>query len=176
MPNHSMRVSLAAVAIATALATIGGVALSTQAAAAAARQAPFQPGLRQTEAMTLDEQLLEIARQDSAFGGMFFDEDGRLTMYVRDDVLAAPSGFGRLAGMTLTIESTFRDHPMMAAAETQRVNVLPAQFSFIDLYGWNQAMKRRVAGDSRRRLNRHRGGQEPSSRRRRGAASRRSRA
>ncbi len=56
---------------------------------------------------------------------MFFDDQGRLTMYVHESVLEMQSGFGRLAGMSLSLESTFADNPMMAAAATQRVNVFP---------------------------------------------------
>ena len=49
---------------------------------ASAQQDPREPEVRQSDGITLDEQLLEVAKQDPAFGGMFFDNDGRLTMYV----------------------------------------------------------------------------------------------
>ena len=137
-----MRKSLAALAIVTALATIGGVTMSTQRTAAQQASPVFDAS--GANAVTLDEQLLEVARQDAAFGGAFFDEDGRLTIYVRENALETQAGFGRLAGISLSVESTFRDHPMMAAAATQRVNVLPAQYGFIDLYNWSQAMKSTV--------------------------------
>ncbi len=120
---------------------MGGVALSTQ-HAAAQQTAPMVNAV--AEMLTLDEQLLEVAKQDPAFGGMFFEEDGRLTMYVEQGVLESTSGFERLAGMSLSLESTFQDNPLMEAAATQRVNVLPAQYSFIDLYGWSEAMKSSV--------------------------------
>jgi hypothetical protein len=133
--------SLTALAIVAALAAIGGVVIFAQPGAAAARQTSLQPILQRVDAVTLDEQLLEVAKEDPAFGGMFFDEDGRLTMYVQESALETQAGFGRLAGMSLSVESTFRDHPKMAVAATQRVNVLPAQYSFIDLYSWREAMR-----------------------------------
>ena len=136
--------SVAALAIVTAVATIGGVAISTQPTAAQQALPQFDMGV--ADVVTLDDQLLEVARQDPAFGGMFFDDQGRLTMYMHESVLEMQSGFGRLAGMSLSLESTFADNPMMAAAATQRVNVLPAQYSFADLHGWSEAMKSSVLG------------------------------
>jgi hypothetical protein len=109
--------------------------------AAAAQQAPMPPSVRQSNGLTLDEQLLDVAKQDPAFGGMFFDGEGRLTMYVLQSTLAAQDGFSRLAGLSVGVESAFRGHHMMDAAATQRMNVLPAQYSFLDLYGWHEAVK-----------------------------------
>jgi hypothetical protein len=135
--------SVAALAIVTALATIGGVAISTERTAAQQPSLPA-PEMGRSDLLTLDEQMLEVGKQDPAFGGMFFSEDGRLTMYVQANVLESPSGFERLAGMSLSLESTFQGNPLMEAAATQRVNVLPAQYSFVDLYGWSEAMKSSV--------------------------------
>ncbi len=127
----------------TALATVGGVAISTERAAAQQTSSPA-PGTGRPDLLTLDEQLLEVAKQDPAFGGMFFNEEGRLTLYVQESVLDSTSGFERMAGMSQSLESMFRDNPLMEAAATQRVNVLPAQYSFRDLYGWSEAMKSSV--------------------------------
>jgi hypothetical protein len=139
----NLRVSnpVLALATVTALATIAVVGVSSQRAAA---QQPAPPQPVDLESLTLDEQLLQVARQDPGFGGMFFDEDGRLTMFVQESVLQTPSGFGRIAGMSLSVETTFQHHPMMDAAATQRANVVPAQYSFIDLYAWNETMKSSV--------------------------------
>jgi hypothetical protein len=92
----------------------------------------------------MDEQLLDMAKQDSAFGGMFFDHEGRMTLYVLESALAAQDGFSRLASLSLNAESAFREHPMMAGAATQRISVLPAQFGFDQLYSWHQVATREV--------------------------------
>ena len=141
MRNTRVLNSVAALAFVTAVATVGGIAISTE--RAAAQQAPVLDMAR-PDLLTLDEQLLAVAQQDPAFGGMFFNEEGRLTMYVQQSVLESTSGFERLAGMSLSVESTFRNNPLVEAAATQRMNVLPAQYSFIDLYGWSEAMKSSV--------------------------------
>jgi hypothetical protein len=111
---------------------------------AAAQQAAIEPQVLQSDGQTLDEQLLGVARRDPAFGGMFFDNEGRLTMYVLKSTLAARDGNSRLAGMSLEVESSFRDHPMMEPASTMRMNVREAKYSFVDLYGWHQALKTNV--------------------------------
>jgi hypothetical protein len=108
---------------------------------AAAQQPATEPAIRQSNDVSLDEQLLDVAKQDPAFGGMFFDRQGRLTMYVMESALEAPDGFGRLAGMSLDVEAAFRRHDMMAAAATQRINVLPAQYSFVDLHQWREELR-----------------------------------
>ncbi len=112
MSNIRVRTSLAALAIVTALATIAGIAMSTQ-RPAAAQQTSIQPEIRQSGAWSLDEQMLDVARQNPDFGGMYFDREGRLTMHVLKSGLAAADGFGRLAGMSLDVESAFHDHPNM---------------------------------------------------------------
>ena len=43
--------------------------------------------------------VLGVVQQDPAFGGMFFDDQGLLTMDVHESVLEMQSGFGRLAGI-----------------------------------------------------------------------------
>ena len=131
--------SVAALAIVTALATIG-VAMSSE-RAAAQQPVPRPMEIVQSDLLTLDEQLLEVATQDPAFGGMYFTDEGRLTMFVQEGALNSILGFERIAGMTSSLESTFQDNPLMDAAATQRVNVLPAQYSFLDLYAWSEAMK-----------------------------------
>jgi hypothetical protein len=130
---------LAVAAVASALlALLDGVGMST--VPVAAQGQPTGIAQRGTS-LTLDEQLLAIAKSDPAFGGMFFDRAGRLTMYVQEGALAAQDGYSRLAGMSLNVESAFRGHEMMAAAATQRVQVLPARYGFMDLYGWKEGLR-----------------------------------
>ena len=62
-------------------------------------------------------------------------------MYVLKSTLAAQDGYSRLAGLSVGVESAFRGHHMMESAATQRMNVLPAQYSFLDLYRWHEAVK-----------------------------------
>jgi len=130
--------SLAICATGIALAIVAAAVLSS--GPAAAQQASTPSDIDQSNGRTLDEQLLDVARRDPAFGGMFFDEDGRLTMYVLKSTLAAQDGNSRLAGMSLDVESAFHDHPMMESASTMRMNVRAAEYSFVDLYGWHQAL------------------------------------
>src|SRR6187549_2393012 len=101
--------SLAICATGIALAIVAAAVLSS--GPAAAQQASTPSDIDQSNGRTLDEQLLDVARRDPAFGGMFFDEDGRLTMYVLKSTLAAQDGNSRLAGMSLDVESAFHDHP-----------------------------------------------------------------
>lgn len=126
------------VTIVTGLAAIGIAVVSTE--LVAARQTSVESELSRANGMNLDEQLLELAKQDPAFGGMFFDDDGRLTVFVLKSALASADGFGRLAAMSLGIEAAFRDHPIMAAAAAKRINVLPGEYSFVSLYAWHQAV------------------------------------
>ncbi len=136
--------SLAICATGIALAIIAAGVLSSE--PAAAQQASTPADIDQSNGRTLDEQLLDVARRDPAFGGMFFDNDGRLTMYVLKSTLAAQDGNSRLAGMSLDVESAFRDHPMMEPASTMRMNVREAEYSFVDLYGWHEALRSDVLG------------------------------
>jgi hypothetical protein len=129
--------SLALLAIATILGVLGVAMISTMPAAAQASA----DDVRQSTDMNLDEQLLAVSKQDPAFGGMYFDEDGRLNMYVLKSALSSQDGFSRLAGMSLAVESVFKDYDMMAAAATRRANVIPADYSFSSLYGWHETLK-----------------------------------
>ena len=133
--------SLAALLIATVFLTAVGLATWTSPAAA---QAPAAPEAREAAGISLDEQLLAVGKQDPSFGGMFFDEDGRMNIYVLESALAAQSGAAQIANMSVAIEAAFRGHPMLEAASTQRVQVLPAQFAFTQLYSWNEAATQSV--------------------------------
>jgi hypothetical protein len=120
------------------------IGLATWTKPAAAQQAPAAAEAREASDMSLDEQLLAVAKQDPAFGGMFFDDQGRMTIYVLESALAAQDGASRIASLSVGIEAAFRGHAMLEAAATQRVQVLPAQYGFAQLYAWNEAATRSV--------------------------------
>lgn len=126
--------------IAVVLASIvGGGLFATK--PTAAEQPASEPAIRQSGGLTLDEQLLEMARRDPGFGGMFLDSEGRLTMYVMENALQAQDGHSRLATMSVDALTTFRDNAQIAeAAATRRINVLPAKYGFAALYDWHQAL------------------------------------
>lgn len=137
---------LFAVLPATALCAVIGIGGFSNAGVVAARQIDA-PRVSQSSGLSLDEQLLEMSKRDPAFGGMFVDADGRLTMYVRDDALAAQDGRSRLATMSVDALTSFRGNEQIAeAAATRRINVLPAKFSFTQLYDWHEQAKAVVLG------------------------------
>lgn len=107
----------------------------------AAQQTVPVPEIRQSAGLTLDEQLLDMAKRDPGFGGMFIDADGRLTMYVMESALEAQDGHSRLAAMSVDAITSFRGNDQVAeAAATRRINVIPAQYSFTSLYDWHQRL------------------------------------
>lgn len=117
---------------------------------AAAQQALPAPAIRQSAGSTLDEQLLDMAKRDPGFGGMFIDSDGRLTMYVMPKALEAQDGHSRLAAMSVDAITTFRENDQVTdAAATRRINVIPAQYSFISLYDWHQRLASHVLSGPR---------------------------
>ena len=110
--------------------------------------------------------MLEVARQNSDFGGMYFDRDGRLTLHVLKSGLAAADGFSRLAGMSAGRGVGVSRPPEHGGGcdktDQHRSCGLQLHESLWVAPGCNP----RAAGNSRSGADRHRGGPEPFAHRR----------
>lgn len=84
--------------------------------------------------METDDWYAMVAKQVPAFGGLFFDEMGQLTVYLTDtapDVAAAAAA---------TIRSIFGDDERM----TGPIRVLPGKYGFLQLYEWRKSIRKRA--------------------------------
>jgi len=87
---------------------------------------------------TLDDQFAEIARQVPAFGGLFYDQRGRLTMYLTESKGDTP------ARAKATIAAALSSDDRLATAGD--IRVIPGQYSFLQLKGWYDRMTFDVLG------------------------------
>ncbi len=78
---------------------------------------------------TVDDWYAKVAQQVPAFGGLFFDEHGQLTIYLAD---TAPS----VVAAAAAIRSAFGDDERMAGP----IRVLPGKYGFLQLYEWRNSI------------------------------------
>ena len=75
-----------------------------------------------------------MARQNSDFGGIPSIATAPYAACV-EEWLGRARRLSRLAGMSVDVESAFHDHPNMEVAATKRISIVPADYSFTNLYG-----------------------------------------
>jgi hypothetical protein len=85
---------------------------------------------------TYDDLLLRVARQAPAFGGMFFEFDGRQYTDVLHVYLLDPSQKEAAEKAIITVFSPL--YPDLLPP--REIQVLPAQYSFLQLKGWFDLM------------------------------------
>jgi len=83
---------------------------------------------------TLDDWYAKVAQQVPAFGGLFFDEHGQLTIYLTD---TAPSV---VAAAEAAIRSVFGDGELRAGP----IRVLLGKYGFLQLYEWRESIRRDI--------------------------------
>ncbi|MBI3951076.1 MAG: hypothetical protein HY314_11560 [Acidobacteria bacterium] len=81
---------------------------------------------------TLDDQFASIAKQVPAFGGLFYDEMGQLTMYL---VESEPN---LQEAVDLAIEAFRKRDGRITSADL--IRVLPGQYSFLQLKQWHDRL------------------------------------
>jgi hypothetical protein len=97
---------------------------------------PASPGPAQTDEIeTSDDRLAAVARQVPGFGGMFFDQDGTLQVYMTDQKGPAPASLVSLLDDVITRE-VGRGERLSGSG----VEVLDGQYGFLDLYNWQAQM------------------------------------
>lgn len=116
-----------------ALATAVAVALVP--AGASMAQSAASP---EAAARNLDDHLAAIAQRVPGFGGFFFDEAGRPTVYLRD-AREAPAGRAAAAGL-LAGRRAGRG-PTARAAGPDDVQVRPGAYDFAQLLSWKHALR-----------------------------------
>src|SRR5262245_31480671 len=93
------------------------------------------PGPAQTNEMTSDDRLAEVGKQVSGFGGMFYDQDGTLQVYLLEQ--KGPVSDALMASLDEVITREIGGGERLSS---KGVEILEAQYSFLDLYSWHQQM------------------------------------
>jgi hypothetical protein len=97
---------------------------------------PALPGPAQmNEIETSDERLAAVARQVPGFGGMFFDQDGTLQVYMTDQKGPASASLVSLLDDVIT-----REVGKGERLSSSGVEVLEGQYGFLELYNWQAQM------------------------------------
>jgi len=84
---------------------------------------------------TLDDSLAAVARQIPGFGGMFFDQDGTLQVYMLGQKGPADAGL-----MTLLDNVITREVGRGERLSGKGIEILEGQYDFLDLHRWQQQM------------------------------------
>lgn len=81
---------------------------------------------------TLDDDFEELAQQAPGFGGLFYDDAGRLNVYLKNPAVRTQ------LEPTLVSFLSRRDQALASAKrnEVARMNVLPARFDYVELATW----------------------------------------
>jgi hypothetical protein len=108
----------------------GKVAMSTGKSNPVVSAAPAQ-----TPVETLDEQLANIAKQVPGFGGMFYDQDGILQVYMEGQ--KAPMSATSMAFLEQVITSEVGNGERLSG---RGMEILQGQYDFLTLHNWQQQM------------------------------------
>jgi hypothetical protein len=90
--------------------------------------------------VTLDDRFAMVAQQIPGFGGLFYDENGQLTMYVSAGELNAPQADQealRVASSAVLANVLGADERATAA---DQLRIVPGQYSFVELQQWHDRM------------------------------------
>ncbi|HEY8460499.1 MAG TPA: hypothetical protein VIM99_08980, partial [Blastocatellia bacterium] len=87
------------------------------------------------EVETADDRLAAVARQVPGFGGMFFDQDGTLQVYLQEQKGMAPQSL-----MSLLDEVITREVGRGERLSGRGLEIRQGQYNFLELYGWQQQM------------------------------------
>jgi hypothetical protein len=94
------------------------------------------PGPAQTDEIeTSDDRFAEVARQVPGFGGMFFDQDGTLQVYMLGQKEPANEALTAFLDDVITREVGRGERLFHSGIE-----ILEGQYAFLDLYQWQQQM------------------------------------
>jgi hypothetical protein len=94
------------------------------------------PGPAQIDEIeTADDRFAAVARQVPDFGGMFFDQDGTLQVYMLGQ--KGPANEALIASLDDVITREIGRGERLSG---RGIEVLEAQYSFLDLYRWQQQM------------------------------------
>jgi hypothetical protein len=113
----------------------GNVAISAGNSNPAALPGPAQPDGIETP----DDRFAEIARQVPGFGGMFFDLDGTLQVY-----MAEHKGPANEALTAFLDDIVTREVGRGERLSRKGVEILEGQYNFLELHGWQQQMSPEV--------------------------------
>ena len=132
MMNRKMIVSVVALC---ALLAIPFTSNTGNAAMSAGNRNPSAlPGAAQTdETETSDDRLASVAKQVPGFGGMFFDQDGTLQVY-----MSGQKGPVDQALMTFLDDVITREVGRGERLSTKGVEVREGQYNFLELYSWQR--------------------------------------
>jgi len=87
------------------------------------------------EIETSDDRFVAVAEQVPGFGGMFFDQDGTLQVYMLDQKGPAPEALMASLDDVIT-----REVGRGKALSRNGVEILEGQYGFLDLHRWQQQM------------------------------------
>jgi len=106
----------------------------------AAKSNPAAPGLAQPGGgETLDDQFAAIAREVPGFGGMFFDQDGTLQVYMVGQKGPAPDAL-----MASLDNAIAREIGGGESLSRSGMEIIEGQYSFMDLHRWQQQISPEV--------------------------------
>ena len=119
-------------------------------------EAESQPGENETARLvTLDDQLVQVAKNHSGFGGMFFDDNGDLNVYVQDELegLNTQALETQKQAVTNALTDVFGEHLLSQGAAARLapgerllstaatdVKLLKGQFDLLELFEWRKAV------------------------------------
>ena len=97
------------------------------------------PAPAQTGDETYDDHLANVAKQVPGFGGMFFDQDGTLQVY-----MVGPKEPLSAASMAFLGDVIAREVGNGERLSSRGMEVREGQFDFLTLHGWHQQMSPEV--------------------------------
>jgi len=86
--------------------------------------------------ISLDQKFAEIAAGIPGFGGIFFDENGRLTIYQKNPAAIS------------SVNSALALLPGLSTAVKTNVKILEADFDFVELQNWRLLIRREALGQN----------------------------
>jgi hypothetical protein len=87
----------------------------------------------QVETQTLDEQLAAVAKQVPGFGGMFYDQDGTLQVYMAEH--KGPADAALMSSLDAVLAREVGGGERLSG---RGMEVIEGQYDFLALHGWQQ--------------------------------------
>jgi hypothetical protein len=114
-------------------------------------EAPRTPAVPMTDpAMTLDAQFVRVAQLVPGFGGMFFDEDGKLNVYManqgeRVSAQASEARGARLEAALAVVFGTEFIRQGVPAGQRPQINILDGAYDVLRLVEWRTGLDRALS-------------------------------
>jgi len=105
----------------------------------AAKSNPAAAGPAQPDVETLDDRFAAVGREIPGFGGMYFDQDGTLQVYMVGQKGPAPDALMASLDNAIT-----REIGGGASLSRSGMEIIEGQYSFVDLHRWQEQISSEV--------------------------------